>query len=67
MIPDLYRILRDPAARTIERRAIRLTSFALERFSDALHAPRLSPPLPPHRKRGKVGGVWSLFTPMRRQ
>ena len=29
MIPDLYRILLDPAARTIERRAIRLTSFAV--------------------------------------
>src|SRR5271157_1071819 len=35
----------------------------LERFSDALHAPRLSPPLPPLRKGGKVGGVWS-FSPL---
>src|SRR5208337_3873931 len=45
----------------------------LERFSDALHAPRLSPPpLPPPRggkdgaplrKGGKVGGVWS-FSPL---
>ena len=32
MIPDLYRILRDPAARIIERRAIRLTSFAVADF-----------------------------------
>jgi hypothetical protein len=32
MIPDLYRILRDPAASTIERRAIRLTSFAVADF-----------------------------------
>ncbi len=32
MIPDLYRILRDPAARTIERRAIRLISFAVADF-----------------------------------
>ena len=35
----------------------------LERFSDALHAPRLSPPVPPLRKGGKVGGVWS-FSPL---
>src|SRR5271157_5984813 len=38
----------------------------LERFSDALHAPRLSPPLPPLRKGGRVGGVWSFFPPLRR-
>jgi len=37
--------------------------IALERFSDALHAPQLSPPLPPLRKGGKVGGVWS-FSPL---
>ena len=38
----------------------------IERFSDALHAPRLSPPLPPPplRKGGKVGGVWSFFPPL---
>src|SRR5208283_1982991 len=36
----------------------------LERFSDALHAPGLSPPpLLPLRKGGKVGGVWSFFPP----
>ncbi len=35
----------------------------VERFSDALHAPQLSPPLPPLRKGGKVGGVWS-FSPL---
>jgi hypothetical protein len=35
----------------------------LERFSDALLAPRLSPPLPPLRKGGKDGGVWSFFPP----
>src|SRR5271157_5264075 len=32
---------------------------SLGRFSDASRAPRLSPPLPPLRKGGKVGGVWS--------
>src|SRR5271166_217999 len=32
MIPDLHRILRDPAARTVERRTIRLTSFAVADF-----------------------------------
>src|SRR5271166_1595339 len=36
----------------------------LERFSDALLAPRLSPPLPPLRKGGKDGGVWSFFPPL---
>jgi len=34
---------------------------SLERFSDALHAPQLSPPLPPLRKGGKTGGVRSFF------
>src|SRR5271157_3744307 len=38
-------------------------AIVLERFSDALHAPRRSPRLPPLRKGGKVGGVWSFFPP----
>ena len=37
--------------------------LGLGRFSGALHAPQLSPPLPPLRKGGKVGGVWSFFPP----
>ena len=35
--------------------------LGLGRFSDALHAPQLSPPYPPFARRGKVGGVWSFF------
>jgi hypothetical protein len=37
----------------------------LERFSDALHAPRLSPPLPLLRKGGKLAAS-GLFPPLRR-
>ena len=53
-----------------------MTRVSLQRSSDALHAPRRSPPLPPLRKggkgddhlrkEGKVGGVWSFFPPLRR-
>src|SRR5271165_878000 len=53
-----------------------MTRVSLQRSSDALHAPRRSPPLPPLRKGGKgddhlrkegqVGGVWSFFPPLRR-
>src|SRR5271157_6515299 len=55
-----------PAGRTArDRRAVCVDGQQawLERFSDALHVPRLSPPLPPLRKGGKVGGVWS-FSPL---
>ena len=40
-------------------------SFALERFSDALQAPRLSPPLPAPRKGGKSAAS-GLFPPLPR-
>src|SRR5271157_5727272 len=47
--------------RTAVSNSIKGLLATLGRFSDALHAPRLSPPLPPLRKGGKVGGAWPFF------
>src|SRR5271165_406248 len=57
-----------PAGRTArDRRAVCVDGQQawLERFSDALHVPRLSPPLPPFARGGKSAAS-GLFPPLRR-